>query len=101
MIRGPLVIRCLGIVGRVEAVKHDGETPAGEYLERYDPEAHGGRGEATFTRDIERAMVFPDVGAVWRCIRKQPRARPIRPDGKPNRPLMAFTLQILPRASVS
>ncbi len=101
MIRGPLVIRCLGIVGRVEAVHHDGVTPAGEYLERYDPEAHGGRGDVTFTRDIARARVFPDVGAVWECIRTRPKARPTRPDGTANRPLMAFTLQILPRASVS
>lgn len=99
MIAGPLVVRCLGLVGRVEAVHHDGKTPAGEYLAAFDPEAFGGRGEATFTRELARAMVFPDVAAAWAFIGTRPAARPTRPDGKPNRPLMAFTLQILPRAT--
>jgi hypothetical protein len=95
----PVVIRCLGVVGRVEAVTCDGRTPEGEYVRDYQPEKHGGHGEATFTRDLERAKVFPDVASAWRFIGQQPRSRPTRPDGKPNRPLMAFTLQILPRDS--
>lgn len=99
MIAGPLVVRCLGLAGRVEVVKSDGRSPVGEYLAAFDAEAHGGRGEATFTRELAGAMVFPDVAAAWRFIGTRPHARPTRPDGKPNRPLMAFTLQILPRAT--
>lgn len=99
MIAGPVVVRCLGLVGRVEHVTCDGKTPAGEYLAAFDREAFDGRGEATFTRDIARALVFPDVETAWRFIGQRPTRRPTRPDGKPNRPLMAFTLQILPRDS--
>jgi hypothetical protein len=99
MTPGPVVIRCLELLGRIEAVHHDGKTPAGEYLAAFDPEAHGGRGAATFTADLARAKVFPDVKAAWECIGTRPKKRPTRPDGKPNRPLMAFTLQILPYGS--
>ena len=99
MIAGPVVVRCLGLVGRVEAVTCDGKTPDGEYLAAFDPDAHGGRGAATFTRSLDRAKVFPDFKAAWECIGTRPKKRPTRPDGKPNRPLMAFTLQILPRDS--
>jgi len=95
---GPVVVRCLGLVGRAVAV-HDGKTPAGEYLASFAPEAYDGRGLATFTRDLARALVFPDFQAAYECIGTRPRSRPTRPDGKPNRPLMAFTLQILPRDS--
>jgi hypothetical protein len=97
MTPGPVVIRCLGLVGRVVAVHHDAKTPAGEYLAAYDPEAHDGRGEITFTRDRARALVFPDLKAAWELIGTRPKKRPTRPDGKPNRPLTAFTLQIMPR----
>jgi len=38
----------------------------GQYLKAYDPEAHDGRGKAEWTAD--------------------------RPDGRPNRPLTAFTV---------
>jgi len=69
----------------------------GEYVRDYQPEKHGGRGEVTFTRDRARAKTFPDVEAAWRLMRHRPRNRPTRPDGGPNRPLMAFTLQIIGR----
>jgi len=92
---GPVVVRCLGLVGRAVAV-HDGKTPAGEYLASFAPEAYDGRGLATFTRDRARALVFPDFKAAYECIGTRPKKRPTRPDGKPNRPLTAFTLNIEP-----
>jgi hypothetical protein len=95
--KGSVVIRCLGLAGRVEAVHHDGKTPVGEYVAAFDPEAFDGRGEATFTGDITRALVFPDLKAAYEFIGQRPTRRPTRPDGKPNRPLMAFTLQLMPR----
>jgi hypothetical protein len=87
------------VVGRVEAVTCDGRTPEGEYVRAYEPEKHGGRGEATFTRDLKHARLFPDLESAWRFIGQRPTSRPTRPDGKPNRPLMAFTLQILPHST--
>jgi hypothetical protein len=96
VIAGPLVIRCLGLAGRLEHTA-DGRSPVGEYLAAFDPEARDGRGFATFTRELDRALVLPDVRAAWELIGTRPKARPTRPDGKPNRPLTAFTLQIVPR----
>lgn len=92
---GPVVIRCLGLAGH--AVKEAAFNPAGDYLEGFDPEAGYGWGAAAFTRDLQRAMVFPDLKAAYEFIGTRPKTRPTRPDGKPNRPLTAFTLQILPR----
>lgn len=66
------------------------------WLKSYDPEAHGGRGVAKFTADIDEAMTFPDNKAAWDCYRQIPKNRPTRADGKPNRPLMAYTVLIDP-----
>src|SRR5262245_5811862 len=64
-----------------------------------DFEAHSGRGEAVFTHNIKQAMRFAnfdDAFAYWRTI---PRSRPRRPDGKPNRPLTAFHMNIADETS--
>lgn len=85
------VIVCRGLAG------FDGSpqpVPPGSYLESYDPDARAGRGEAHWTRDLTRALRFPDGGAAWECWRKQSTALPLRPDGLPNRPLTAFTVEV-------
>ena len=66
---------------------------AGEYVKTYDPEAHNGRGAATFTKDVNEALKFSDFTEAMAFARKQPANRPFRADGKPNRPLTAFTLE--------
>jgi hypothetical protein len=66
---------------------------AGQWLKSYDPEAHDGQGDAVFTDKIQEAWVFSsmtDALATWRAV---PKARPFRPDGKPNRPLTTFTVE--------
>jgi hypothetical protein len=64
------------------------------YLEWYDPdkpdEAEPMMG---FTYELAKAKRFStavDVFEEWRRIRKPD---PVRPDGKPNRPLSAFTIE--------
>lgn len=64
----------------------------GQYLKSYDPEAHDGRGDATFTRDRSEAMRFSDVVAALDLWKAVPKCRPLRPDGEPNRPLTAFSV---------
>ncbi len=54
----------------------------GEYLESYDPEAFGGRGDAKFTTDISRAMTFPSLFEAMELWRTVPKSRPCRQDGK-------------------
>jgi hypothetical protein len=94
MTPGPVVLRCLGLVGSVHG--GSGPVPVGAYLVRYDPEAHDGRGDVEWSPDPARAQRFPDVRTALEALRAVPRCRPRRPDGKPNRPLMAFTIAVEP-----
>lgn len=60
------------------------------YLKAFDPERHQGRGEARFTGDKNKALRFSSENA-FECWRLASKRRPFRPDGKPNRPLTAFS----------
>jgi hypothetical protein len=79
-----VVMRCLGFAS--------GGGPVDQYLAAFDPEAGDGWGDATFTDALADAMRFADVAEAYRFLGTRPAARPIRPDGKPNRPLTAFTM---------
>jgi hypothetical protein len=72
--------------GRTEGV------PVGCYLARFDPEAADGNGAASWTDDPAQAMTFETAAAAAACYRTVPRNRPLRPDGKPNRPLTTFNV---------
>lgn len=73
---------------------------AGQYLTHFDPNAHApGRsyptGEIAFSHSVGRALrfeTFKEALAFW----GQPSTVvPVRPDGAPNRPLTAFTVEIV------
>lgn len=66
----------------------------GSYLAGYDVDAHGGRGWAHWSANLDDALRFETNVAATEVWRKQSTVRPIRPDGKPNRPLTAFTVTI-------
>lgn len=65
----------------------------GVYIESFDVEANGGRGDVEFTEQIECAHRFAtaaDLMAAW-CAQSQ--VKPLRDrDGKPNKPLTAMTV---------
>lgn len=66
------------------------------WVEAYDIEAFGGRGTATLTNDPAKALRFPtavEAMAAWTAVS---RTRPVRGDGKPNRPLTAYTIEVSP-----
>jgi hypothetical protein len=69
-------------------------TTDGEYVKSYDVEAHDGRGDVTFTKNVADAMTFADMPSAVAFTMRQPASRPLRADGKPNRPLTAFTLEL-------
>ncbi len=80
-------IMCISLAdGRTEGV------PVGCYLAAYDPEAEGGEGSASWTADPAEAMAFGSAIEAMICYRAQPKARPLRPDGMPNRPLTVFSI---------
>jgi len=80
------------IVGAATGVttKHDGA-----YLVDCDVDWEGGIGAVISTKLRGCAMRFDDVGEAMEFWRRQSTVMPFRPDGKPNRPLTAFTIEIL------
>jgi hypothetical protein len=67
------------------------EPPTG-FLKSFDPDANGGWGLITWTTDPEDAMVFATVGDALEMWKRQSTLLPLRPDGRPNRPLTAWTV---------
>lgn len=64
----------------------------GSFVASYDPSAFGGRGDLELTKDWSRARLFPTRREAWEYWQQ---SYGERPDGKPNRPLTAFTCTIL------
>jgi hypothetical protein len=69
---------------------------AGVFIKSFDPDAHAGHGHVEFTRRESEAMVFDDVTAALKFRNQTSRVKPLRSDGKPNRPLTAYTLLFMP-----
>jgi hypothetical protein len=68
----------------------------GCFVKSVDFNAFEGRGHVTVTLKRRRAKEFPDFKAAleyWQTISTEV---PVRPDGKPNRPLTAYTVEIVP-----
>ena len=66
------------------------------YLVDFDVKEHTGRGPIPTTPDIAKAKHFTNAAEALEFWRTQSRVRPRRPDGLPNRPLTAFTVEIVP-----
>lgn len=66
------------------------------YLKSYDPDAGNEitTGDIVVTSDITQAMSFPDQRSALAYAMQQSTRVPLRPDGLPNRPLTAFTLEL-------
>lgn len=74
--------------------------PTGEvisaWLKDFDFDAGGGAGFLTATPNRDEAKVFEDVAALHAYYTTQSTVLPLRPDGKPNRPLSGFTIEARP-----
>ena len=80
---------------RIISAAHGIPSPVdGGYVVRCDVDARGGRGEVEATTDPRRALHFPDTEWALRYWRRQSRIQPLRPDGLPNRPLTAYTVEV-------
>jgi hypothetical protein len=64
------------------------------YLKSFDVDANGGRGQIALTARTRDAMKFSGPGEAMATWRTQSKVLPLRPDGKPNRPLTAYHAQI-------
>ena len=91
----PVVMQIVGLVSGDECPFD------GQFLVEYDPERDGTdpRGwpmmaHIVCTPHIRDARRFTDFGEAHRVWTRTCRRDPVRPDGKPNRPLTAFTVSI-------
>ena len=66
-----------------------------QWLKGYDPDAHNGAGHVEMTTHVDQAHRFPDFAAAMACWKLVSSTHPIRLDGKPNRPLTAWTIQVI------
>jgi hypothetical protein len=79
----------------------------GQFLVSYDPDREGTSPSGlpmlayiTTTPDPDKAATFRTAGDAMLLWKRQSKRWPIRPyDGKPNRPLTAFTVEIAERES--
>ena len=86
------VMVCMGLAGFHRSGQT--EAPIGQMLVSYDPEAHHGEGEAVWTHDLNEARLFDttrEAALLWQTV---PKSKTLRADGKKNRPLMAYTIEI-------
>jgi len=68
----------------------------GKWLSYYDPTKRGFRGEIRATDDAAKALAFDSFEDAAMCWRQ---ASGTRPDGRPNRPLTAYSVEIKPLPS--
>jgi hypothetical protein len=68
--------------------------PAGQYLRDWDLDANGGRGTSVWVPEIHKAAPFISLASAMEAWRAQCTSVPLRPDGKPNRPLTMYTVEI-------
>lgn len=66
-----------------------------DYLKSY-VDTPCGRGKAEFTKQVQQALKFKEAGEALRFWRQQSKTVPLRGDGKPNRPLTAYTMIVEP-----
>lgn len=71
------------------------------WLKSFDPDAGEGIGYVEWTDDRSEAKVFDTVQQVHEFWTQQSTVRPLRPDGKPNRPLTVYTVDVRPLESQS
>lgn len=82
------VIRCIGLAdGRPCGTE-------GLLLRDFDAEFRNGLGKADWTSTPAHALRFPSSAEAFAFWKTQSRTRPLRPDGKANRPLTAFTVDL-------
>jgi hypothetical protein len=69
------------------------EVRHGPYLVSSDPDAFDGRGHDSWSYDLAKAKRFATFTDAMECWKAQSRVRPFRPDGKPNRPMTAYSVE--------
>jgi hypothetical protein len=85
---GTVVIRVIEVVDRSTVF------PPETYVQAYTPDGHKGRGDLVLTPRIADAKVFANAAEALAEWKRTSATHPRRPDGRPNRPMTAFTVAI-------
>lgn len=88
-----ILMRILDVMG--EPIRDDRP----HYLRAFDVDAMAGIGTMKTTTDFREAMQFADARACAEAWRTQSKVRPLREDGKPNRPLTACSIEFISLAT--
>lgn len=68
----------------------------GRLVERFDPDYAGGLGRVWGTAEPRLALQFRRMADAIALVQSVSKVAPRRADGRPNRPLTAYTVEILP-----
>lgn len=68
--------------------------PINRWLKSYDADGHDGQGAVEFADTFAEAQHFGAIAKALELSMTVPKSRPVRMDGRPNRPLRAFTIEI-------
>lgn len=82
------------VIRLIDDTTHTFDEPV--WLRSLDVDAHDGLGDVRLTHDREQAARFASIETAWECWTRTSTVRPLRPDGKPNRPLTAYTVEFEP-----
>ena len=90
----PYVMKILGMQTAAQLIDEfaNGQLPRPEYLVDFDPDAYAGRGSIRTSFKLAEAKRFADFVDLMEEWKRPSIVLPRRPDGKPNRPLTAFTI---------
>jgi hypothetical protein len=69
---------------------------AGYWLESFDHDAYDGLGYGAFTTRVSDAKRFASPSEALKFWGKQSSVKPLRADGRPNKPLTALTIKVEP-----
>lgn len=86
-------LQVVEVTGKVAGVMR--RAVAGTFISAFDPDAHDGRGEASYTRNPRRAVTFDSPTEAMAYWQQTSTVRPLREDGEPNRPLTAISVALV------
>jgi hypothetical protein len=79
---------------RVLALSGMGEVAFPVWVKSFDIEAHDGQGDVEVTQVRGEAYCWPNPAAAMAAWNTISTVRPVRADGKPNKPMTAMTIEL-------
>lgn len=85
----PLVIVIMGLADGTKTLLD------GSLIVKFDVDANNGVGKLFVTKALKQARKFKTLTDAIAYAQRVSKIRPLRPDGKPNRPLMMYNVAVI------